>query len=730
MRLHLIGDGDTGFEFIWSFHHVLLDGWSLPIVLGDVVTCYEAFRQGHDAVMAPAPSFATFLRWLRAQDMTAAERYWRATLADLARPTRLPAPADSSGSADAIEHDLAHLVIPRATTEALMRVTREYRITLNTLLQGTWALLLSRYTDQADVVFGITVSGRPAELPQAESIAGPFINTLPVRVAVTNDASWPEWLRQLQHGVAEMRQFEYAPLSDIQRWSALPAGAPLFDSVFVFENYPRHISLNLAVAAELSPDTCHTEIACERTRYSVTLTVTPGAELRIGVASITSRVSREVVSSLLRSWTALLDACTPHGLAEPRVGDLAGSFAADASVYTLASSCDAPPVRRDARASANAAPGTSTERRLLDAIRSMLGDQSAGLDDELGTVLAHSLMIAELVVRIRRLFRVAPPLVDVLNAPTIRALAALLDRESALSQDVPAASPVVPIRREERRRRSSWCIRIGGGIAFYVALAPFLERTQPLYGLQAPDLVDAGTQPAYESLSDLASHYIAAIRAARPRGPYVLGGWSFGGVVAFEMAQQLRQEGETVPAVLLLDTYPPGTLHPELDDASIVIVLARESAAQAGVTLDLTADRLQGATLDDQLRLVVDRMKQARLLDAHATVERVHAHIRGYRQRLRLVLAYEPRSCAGRIAVPRDRVGSRVQGGARPRTRHGVDVGAARQSHLRLAAVRDQRDRRLRHSGYARHPADTRAPSGHGRSHARRDCGMRDLLKS
>ncbi len=207
MRMHLAGNATAGFEFTWTFHHLILDGWSLPIVLRDVISCYEAFREGREPDLPRPPSFGSYIRWLRAQDLQQAEQYWRAALAGFDTPSRLD---DGILAAEAtpIEYGQASLHIARSITGALRKLARAHRLTLHTILQGSWALVASRMTGQTDVVFGSTVSGRPASLPGVESIVGPFINTVPVRVRVPAREPWPTWLQRLQEEQTTMRQFD------------------------------------------------------------------------------------------------------------------------------------------------------------------------------------------------------------------------------------------------------------------------------------------------------------------------------------------------------------------------------------------------------------------------------------------------------------------------------------------------------------------------------------------
>src|SRR5207244_2771487 len=145
----------------------------------------------------------------------------------------------ATGRARSLAGDGEHRTrLDKTTTTALQAFARQHRLTLNTIVQGVWALLLSRYSGESEVMFGVVVSGRPSALPGVEAMVGLFINTLPMRVRVSYQAELADWLQALQSQQVEMSQYEYSPLIQVQGWSEVPRGLPLFTSIFAFENYP------------------------------------------------------------------------------------------------------------------------------------------------------------------------------------------------------------------------------------------------------------------------------------------------------------------------------------------------------------------------------------------------------------------------------------------------------------------------------------------------------------
>jgi amino acid adenylation domain-containing protein len=229
LRCTLVRTGERRHRLLVTHHHILLDGWSVSVLLRELLALYAA--GGDPAVLPPVPPYRGFLDWLDRRDRTAAEAAWRDALADVTEPTRL-APA---ATPDATEPAQARTELAAETGAALAACARSVGVTVNTLVQSAWAILLGRLTGRDDVVFGTTVSGRPPELPGVESMVGLFINTVPTRVRLRPEESLGALLRQVQDGYVRLLDHHHLGLADIQRGVGVPE---LFDSLVVFENYP------------------------------------------------------------------------------------------------------------------------------------------------------------------------------------------------------------------------------------------------------------------------------------------------------------------------------------------------------------------------------------------------------------------------------------------------------------------------------------------------------------
>lgn len=230
MRFTLIRTAGDEWLLVWSYHHLVLDGWSAIIVEREVSQLYREQLTGEPASLSGPTPFARYIEWIAEQEPAAAEGFWRETLAEFRTTTLVSADGIARNPSPA---DLEIWVSPE-NMRRLQAFAREQRITVNSLIQGAWALTLSRYTGADDVLFGLTVSGRSGELEGIEHMVGMFINTLPMRVRLPADTSVTTWLRALQIQQLEMYEYEYSSIIDIQGWSEVPRGQIMFDNILVF----------------------------------------------------------------------------------------------------------------------------------------------------------------------------------------------------------------------------------------------------------------------------------------------------------------------------------------------------------------------------------------------------------------------------------------------------------------------------------------------------------------
>jgi amino acid adenylation domain-containing protein/non-ribosomal peptide synthase protein (TIGR01720 family) len=306
-RATLLRLGGRRWHLIWTHHHLVLDGWCLALVVGEVLAAYDAYVRGSEPVLPQRRPYRDFIDWLATQDRQAARDFWRERLAGFDNPNRLEAlehapagvPGGDAKTGGVGERDL---VLTPEETEALQNWGRGRSVTLNTVISACWARLLGLYSRSDDVVFGVTVAGRPTELDGFEQMVGPFINTLPMRVRLPAEDSLDQWLQAIQTQMALMRAHEHARLVDIQRESDIRTGESLFETLLVFENYPVDpANLRQPAGLTLGPVTF-----VERTNYKLALAAIPGKSLTLRVYHDRARFDDTAVLRLLRDLGVLV----------------------------------------------------------------------------------------------------------------------------------------------------------------------------------------------------------------------------------------------------------------------------------------------------------------------------------------------------------------------------------------------------------------------------------------
>jgi amino acid adenylation domain-containing protein/non-ribosomal peptide synthase protein (TIGR01720 family) len=330
MQLMLIRLEEHVHRYVWSYHHLMIDGWSRAQVQQEVLAIYEAGRDGRQPRLESCRQYRDYIEWLRGKDLTEAETFWRKNLAGFRMPTPLGASRRPRAAADTEEHaGVERLFLTEEATVALQTAARRLRLTLNTIMQGAWALMLGRLSGERDVVFGAVVSGRPTELEGSESVVGLFINTLPVRVRLDPEQTVRTWLEVLQDEQAELRRYEYSPLVEVQRWSEVPRGRRLFESTVNFGNYWVDDSLREEREGIGVSDVRF----IEKTGDALVLGAEMGTTLMLQLLYDTRRFDGAAVASMLRDLCALLPEMT--GDTERSLGKLlsggAGEESADAS---------------------------------------------------------------------------------------------------------------------------------------------------------------------------------------------------------------------------------------------------------------------------------------------------------------------------------------------------------------------------------------------------------------
>jgi nonribosomal peptide synthetase CepB len=291
LRLVLIRLAEARHRLIVTMHHIVLDGWSLPTLFGELWQLYAA--GGDASALPPAAPYRDYLAWLDRQDGAAARHAWRQELAGLDEPT-LAGPVEPGAVEMLPRHVVTHLDV--GTARALSQLVRDRGVTMNTVVQGAWAVLLGVLTGRTDVVFGSTVAGRPAELPGAESMVGLFINTVPVRVTLDPARPIADLLADLQSRQSAMLAHQHIGPAEIQR---LAGPGATFDTLVVYQNFPS----SSPGPVELSVDVAEGEDAAH---YPLTLVVTPGEQVEVRLEYRADAFDEQTVQAVAARLAELL----------------------------------------------------------------------------------------------------------------------------------------------------------------------------------------------------------------------------------------------------------------------------------------------------------------------------------------------------------------------------------------------------------------------------------------
>ncbi|PNQ82013.1 non-ribosomal peptide synthetase [Paenibacillus sp. F4] len=278
LRVAILRTGEDSYHFVWSFHHIVMDGWCLSLINKEVFESYAALQEGRVPELAPAVPYSRFIEWLEAQDAKAATDYWSSYLSGYEQQTALPAVKSGRKSGGNTASDWV-TVLERELTLRVEETAKRYQVTMNTLLQTVWGIVLQKYNNHSDVVFGSVVSGRPSDIIGVEDIIGLFINTIPVRILSEAGESFAEVMKKTQEQALASHAYDTYPLFEIQ--ALTDQKQDLINHIMVFENYPVDEQVEELGSDGQEPFPISNVVAAEQTNYDLSLVVMPGECIKI-----------------------------------------------------------------------------------------------------------------------------------------------------------------------------------------------------------------------------------------------------------------------------------------------------------------------------------------------------------------------------------------------------------------------------------------------------------------
>ncbi|MFK7829719.1 MAG: amino acid adenylation domain-containing protein [Congregibacter sp.] len=437
MRCQLVRLTPDCWQFLWSQHHVVSDGWSLPIILADVLREYDRV-EGTAALTAPTASgLEPYIRWLQARDMGAARDFWSQYLDSLPGPTRLGWRQPES---DSLAYASRQQIIPRDSASALYAMAREHNTTINRLVELALGVVIASWTEGQDVVFGATVSGRPAEVSGVEDMVGMFINTVPVRLRWSGSSTtFSELLAQLQAQHGKRLAHEHLPFVSINELAGLGARQQLFDCLCVFENYP----LDASLGSGRSDLQVRDVDVLEQTNFPATLTVQPGETIKLGLSLARKWFEASAADSLLDTLVELLTTLPERAGAAVCAED--GATLSKLTAELAALRPGRPDLHReqlvlDSAASREtyAKPANDSEQFIADTYAAVLELEPAdvGRHDDFFDLGGHSLIAGRVASRLSLHWTIDVPIASVFEHSSVASLASYIDNQQWAQADL------------------------------------------------------------------------------------------------------------------------------------------------------------------------------------------------------------------------------------------------------------------------------------------------------
>ena len=530
---------------VLTVHQIAIDGGSIPLLRRELVEHYRAFTESRPVSLRELPiQYADFARWqrgfLQGEVLDAGTSYWSRVLDAGYAPLRLPGHSRvSSLVGPAVRRPWS---LSEPLTAGLKKLARAAHATEFMVFVAALQATLRATTRAEDIIVFASFAGRSRH--ELRNVIGLFANVLPLRTDLTGIPTFSLLLQRVREEVLGAFAHQDLPLARIVEFLK-PLGRDRHDSLsqvmVIYQNAPLAApalpGLRFEPVHEIDNDVAH---------FSLLFDLVDTTEGLRGTVKYRSDVLTEaVIDRMLADVRILLE----RAVADPEI-ELGALPQSPVDVLAAAPIFREAPSSSDAREPAQ--PDDMLERRLLSLWEDVLRLKPIGIHDNFFDLGGDSFAAVRLVAGIEALLGRRLPLVTLLEAPTIAQLAALLRRDGW----VPRWSSLVPIRPGGSRAPFFCFHGVGGNILEFEHLGRYLNPDQPLYGLQAQGL--DGKKPRHKTVEEMAAHYIKEIRELQLRGPYYLGGSSFGGMVAYEAAQQLLADGEEVALLVVFDTHAPG----------------------------------------------------------------------------------------------------------------------------------------------------------------------------
>jgi thioesterase domain-containing protein/acyl carrier protein len=542
-RVKLLCLAEEEHLFVLTLHHIISDGWSFSVFLRELTELYKAFAAGEPSPLPELPiqyaDFASWQRqWLQGERLESQLNYWKQQLSGNVPPLQLPT-ARPYSTAQTYQGARQSLVLPKNLTDELKSLSQREGVTLFITLMAGFQTLLHRYTGQEDIILCSPVVGRNQS--ETEGLIGYFNNILVMRTDLSGNPSFRELLSRVRRVATEAYEHQDVPLQQIAELPNL-IRTPLSRGMFALQNAPSD-ALKLP-GIMVTPFDVHNGTA----NFDLSLSMEETGETVTGVLNYKSDLFNvATITEMLENFQFLLETIITNP--EQQLSSL--PLLTKTEPHQSCDNNDNAASLQKASPETFIAPRNQLERQLTKIWENVLEIQPIGVRDNFFDLGGHSMLAVRLFAQIEKIHGKNLPLATLFQASTVEQLANLLRQDEASI----SWSSLVPIQ-PDGSKPPLFCIHaVGGNVLTYVALSHHLGSDQPVYGLQAQGIDGKGA--FHTSIEEMATHYVKEIRTFQPTGPYMLAGLSGGGVIAFEMAQQLVAQGQKVAVLAFFDTLSP-----------------------------------------------------------------------------------------------------------------------------------------------------------------------------
>lgn len=544
MRIQLIKLSETKHRLIWSSHHLIIDRWCIPIVFETLSKYYDALIEKTPLSTKTSPPFKRYIAWRLKQPADKSEQYWQANLAGVTRSSQL-CKKDTSASAKVIEH-----CIDANVMQEVKLFCRRYKITLASLFQSAWGLTLNQLLGLQDVVYGLVVSGRPAQIKDVENIVGSFVNNVPVRLRLHNDAKALQWLKQNQSKAFQRIEFEHESIVKLHGFTKLQVDDPLFDHVLVWQN-----TTQLANSQFLQITPLPGKL---NTAYPLTLSIEEKEQSLYLSASVQAgwQISREdslftALDSILKQLSTLDEEKSLEDILGFVKSNLFQTNIEDQQQPKLPSKTPSGKLLDKVVTGRTSLAQNVVEEFLIQEWKSILELDSIGLDDDFFELGGTSLKAAQLVTRLEQAEQKHIPIIQLFAGRTIRSMTQVyLQSDWSIKPEW-----AIPVNTKGKGAPVFYIASPEVNTIGYANLVRELGTEVSGYIVQPPPNSEHVRQVRTHEMPELSLAFIKEIRQIQPTGPYRIIGMCSGAHIGAEIVRQLEKQSLEVSFFGVINTW-------------------------------------------------------------------------------------------------------------------------------------------------------------------------------